>query len=52
AWYELPIDAIEAPEDWSGPFDGVGGDDLGDAEEAEEETEFSDEDDLLADRED
>ncbi|HAS52600.1 MAG TPA: hypothetical protein DCS21_13010 [Gammaproteobacteria bacterium] len=52
AWYELPMDAIEAPEEWSGPFDSAGGDDPDDEEEVEEEAEFSDEDDLLADRED
>ncbi|MCP5158014.1 MAG: hypothetical protein H6975_01155 [Gammaproteobacteria bacterium] len=45
AWYELPIDPIEAPEDWSGPFDEMEADDLG-----YEEDEFSDEEDLLADR--
>ena len=45
AWYDLPIDPIEAPEDWSGPFDEMESDDLG-----YEEDEFSDEDDLLADR--
>ncbi|HCB15235.1 MAG TPA: hypothetical protein DEP36_16945 [Gammaproteobacteria bacterium] len=45
AWYELPIDPIEAPEDWSGPFDEMEADDLG-----YEEDEFSNEDDLLADR--
>lgn len=45
AWYELPIDPIEAPEDWSGPFDEMEADDLG-----YEEDEFSDEDDLLTDR--
>ena len=45
AWYELPIDPIEAPEAWSGPFDEMEPDDLGFDEE-----EFSDEDDLLADR--
>ena len=57
AWYELAIEAIEAPEDWSGPFDELEADDLGydeDAKEAEKETEnedeLSDEDDLLADR--
>lgn len=51
AWYELAIETIEAPEDWSGPFDDIEADDLGyEAEEAEEE--FSNEDDLLADRED
>jgi hypothetical protein len=57
AWYELAIESIEAPEDWSGPFDELESDDLGydeDAKEAEKETEnedeLSDEDDLLADR--
>jgi len=45
AWYELLIDPIETPEDWSGPFDEMEADDLGYAED-----EFSDEDDLLADR--
>lgn len=45
AWYELPLEAIEAPEDWSGPFDELEEDDLGYDEE-----ELSDEDDLLADR--
>ena len=59
AWYELAIEAIEAPEDWSGPFDELESDDLGydededkrqqDNEEVSEE-ELSDEDDLLADR--
>ncbi|HRY14364.1 MAG: hypothetical protein KDJ31_06660 [Candidatus Competibacteraceae bacterium] len=44
-WYDLPIDPIEAPEDWSGPFDEMESDDLG-----YEEDEFSDEDDLLIDR--
>jgi hypothetical protein len=45
AWYELPLEAIETPEDWSGPFDELEADDLGYDEE-----ELSDEDDLLADR--
>lgn len=44
AWYELPLEAIEPPEDWSGPFDEMETDDLGYDEE-----ELSDEDDLLAD---
>ncbi|MFZ1324553.1 MAG: DUF6763 family protein [Candidatus Contendobacter sp.] len=52
AWYELPIDAIEAPEDWSGPFelepDELGYD--GDEADAPDADELSDEDDLLADR--
>ncbi len=52
AWYELPIEAIEAPEDWSGPFDELEADDLGYEEEEEVEEDISDEDDLLADRED
>lgn len=59
AWYELAIDSIEAPEDWSGPFDEMEADDLGydedesgkeDKTEPEPEDELSDEDDLLADR--
>ena len=45
AWYELPLETIETPEDWSGPFDELEADDLGYDEE-----ELSDEDDLLADR--
>jgi len=48
----LPIEAIEAPEDWSGPFDELEADDLGYEEEEEVEEDISDEDDLLADRED
>lgn len=55
-WYDLPIDPIEAPEDWSGPFDEMEKDDLGydvdDEEDKEDEEDLSDEDDLLADRED
>ena len=59
AWYELAIESIEAPEDWSGPFDELESDDLGydenedsRPEENEEvnEEELSDEDDLLAER--
>ncbi len=49
AWYDLPIEGIEAPEDWSGPFDELEADDLGYEEDADD---ISDEDDLLADRED
>ena len=53
-WYDLPIDPIEAPEDWSGPFDEMEPDDLGydteEEEEQEEEEDLSDEDDLRADR--
>lgn len=45
-WYELPLEAIEAPEDWSGPFDEVEGDDL----DYDDDEELSDEDDLLNDR--
>ncbi|MFO7642417.1 MAG: DUF6763 family protein [Candidatus Competibacteraceae bacterium] len=48
-WYDLPIDPIEAPEDWSGPFDEMEPDDLG-YDKEEEEEDLSDEDDLLADR--
>ena len=59
AWYELAIEAIEAPEDWSGPFDELESDDLGYDEDEDKrqenneevsEEELSDEDDLLADR--
>ena len=58
AWYELAIESIEEPEDWSGPFDEMESDDLGYEEEGEEESgsegvneeEPGDEDDLLADR--
>lgn len=55
AWYEQPIEAIEAPEDWSGPFDELEADDLGyeDDEDADAdggEDELRDEDDLLADQ--
>ncbi len=58
AWYELAIESIEEPEDWSGPFDEMESDDLGYEEEGEEgsgsegvnEEEPGDEDDLLADR--
>ena len=52
AWYELPIESIEAPEDWSGPFDEMASDDLGYEKEedaAKDEDDVSDEDDLLAD---
>ena len=54
AWYDLVIESIEAPEDWSGPYDEMESDDLGyeeeeEEEKEEEEEEFSDEDDLLAD---
>lgn len=53
AWYDLVIESIEAPEDWSGPYDEMESDDLGyeeeEKEEEEKEEEFSDEDDLLAD---
>ena len=46
AWYEVPLEAIESPDDWAGPFDGLEEDELG----YEEGEELSDEDDLLADR--
>jgi hypothetical protein len=51
AWYDLVIESIEAPEDWSGPYDEMESDDLGyeEEEKEKEEEEFSDEDDLLAD---
>ena len=46
SWYDLPIEPIEAPEDWSGPFDEMEPDDRG----YEDEEEFSAQDDLLSDR--
>ncbi|MBE2295642.1 MAG: hypothetical protein IAF00_11855 [Phycisphaerales bacterium] len=49
AWYELPLEAIEAPDDWSGPYDEIEVDELDDYNEDEEE-EFSEDDDLLNDR--
>jgi hypothetical protein len=30
-WFAMPLDAAEAPEDWSGPVDDVESEDLGDA---------------------
>lgn len=44
AWYELPLEAIEAPEDWSGPYDEMEDDDLG-FEDDDENDEFDDNDD-------
>lgn len=32
AWKELEIDPIDPPEDWSGPFDGIGRAEMGDVE--------------------
>ncbi len=29
-WYELDLESIEPPEDWSGPFDDLEADDFGD----------------------
>lgn len=28
-WYEMDLEVIEAPEDWTGPMDGITQDDLG-----------------------
>jgi hypothetical protein len=33
-WYELGLEAIEAPEDWSGAYDGLDPDDLGYSDDA------------------
>ncbi|MDX1431998.1 MAG: DUF6763 family protein [Gammaproteobacteria bacterium] len=33
SWPEVVVDPIEPPEDWSGPFDDLVADDLGDTEE-------------------
>ncbi|RUQ32922.1 MAG: hypothetical protein EKK68_04135 [Candidatus Competibacteraceae bacterium] len=50
-WYELAIEAIETPEDDTGPFDQSVVDDLDyDEDDEDEGKEFSDEDDLLIDR--
>ncbi len=32
-WYDLNLDTIAAPEDWSGPYDDLVPDDFGDTEE-------------------
>ena len=32
-WYDLSLDTIAAPEDWSGPYDDLVPDDFGDTEE-------------------
>jgi len=32
AWYELELQPIDPPEDWSGPFDGIGPEEMGDVE--------------------
>ena len=34
AWNELDLEPIDPPEDWSGPFDGIGKDEMGDVETA------------------
>ena len=49
-WYDLPLERIEAPDDWSGPFDDLESEDLDYDEEAVERDDveaLSDEDDLL-----
>lgn len=33
-WYEMELRSVEPPEDWSGPFDDLEKDDLGDTDEA------------------
>ena len=32
-WYELTLEMMAQPEDWSGPYDDLVGDDFGDTEE-------------------
>ncbi|HEY5791355.1 MAG TPA: DUF6763 family protein [Gammaproteobacteria bacterium] len=32
AWQQMEIESIDAPEDWSGPFDGIGREEMGDVE--------------------
>lgn len=34
AWFEMGNETSAPPEDWSGPYDGVGREELGDAESA------------------
>jgi hypothetical protein len=34
AWNELEINPVDPPEDWSGPFDGIGREEMGDVETA------------------
>lgn len=51
AWYDLPIEAIPAPEDWSGPFDRLDADELG-YDDDDDEADISDADDLLAEDDD
>jgi len=33
-WKELVINPVDPPEDWSGPFDGIGREEMGDVETA------------------
>jgi hypothetical protein len=40
AWYEMELAPTEAPEDWTGPIDGVERDDLGYSEAEPEEAEY------------
>lgn len=49
AWYDLPIESIAPPDDWSGAFDSIEDAELGyeDSEQAENEDDASTEDDLL-----
>ena len=32
SWYEIPLESIAEPKDWSGPYDDLEDDDLGDIE--------------------
>ena len=42
AWYNLTLNQIEPPEDWTGPFDDLEKDDLGDTEQARHYDNWSD----------
>lgn len=44
-WYEMDLDIIEAPEDWTGPLDEVGDDLLDDFDEDDDENDENDEND-------
>ena len=41
-WFEMKVVQVEAPEDWTGPFDDLEKDDLGDTEQARNYDNWSD----------
>lgn len=40
-WYELELEAIDPPEDWSGPFDDLVADDMGNTEKPRHPTDWN-----------